>query len=135
MAHNIGTSGSDRRNPNNHPNRPTQPRIRNPAAGTPVHRVRQDQEESDSDETSGSIGSTGGSEPSEILAVPLNMARVTGNRQGYGMKRIATDFGGIKLADDVPIYRERGTTAQEERQAKNTREASKALRDRLKDES
>ena len=51
------------------------------------------------------------------------------------MKRLSTEFGGITLSDDVPIHRVRGTTAQEERQAKNTREASKALRDRLKDES
>lgn len=51
------------------------------------------------------------------------------------MKRLSTEFGGITLSDDVPIYRVRGTAAQEERQAKNTREAGKALRDRLKDES
>ena len=53
----------------------------------------------------------------------------------YGMKRLATDYGGMTLVDDVPMTRVAGATAQEERQAKNTREASKALRDRLKDES
>ena len=56
------------------------------------------------------------------------------NRQEYGMRRISTEFGGI-LLDDIPVYRAHGIAAQEERQTKNTREASKALRNRLKDES
>ena len=70
-------------------------------------------------------------EPEEIN----RMARANGNKQGYGMDRLSADFGGINLADDVPIHRAAGERQQEERQAKNTREATKALRDRLKDES
>lgn len=54
---------------------------------------------------------------------------MSGKNKHYGMRRLATDFGGMTLADDVPMIRVAGTTAQEERQAKNTREASKALRD------
>ena len=58
-----------------------------------------------------------------------------GARREYGMKRIATQFGGMSRLDDVPLNRKRGSAQEVERQSKNTREASKALRDRLKDES
>lgn len=61
-------------------------------------------------------------------------AQATMAQKEYGMKRVATQFHRIIRLDDVPVNRIRGTPQEEERQAKNTREATKALKDRLKDE-
>ena len=135
------TSGnSDRRGSRDRNDRP----IQRPAAhGTPGQQVREDQESENQDEDNGannpgepldSDDDTHAEEEDEPEEIN-RMAGANGNKQGYGMDRLSADFGGLNLTDDVPIHRAPGEPQQEERQAKNTREATKALRDRLKDES
>ena len=114
------------------------------AHGTPGEQVRAAQEDDTQDEDNGgnnprrdSLDSDDDThaEDDDPVIIINTMAGTNGSKQGYGMERLSADFGGINLTDDVPIHRAPGEPQQEERQAKNTREATKALRDRLKDES
>ena len=52
-----------------------------------------------------------------------------------GMDRVVQAMQGYWKSDDIPVHRVRGDSKQMERLTKNTREATKTLRDRLKEEN
>ena len=121
--------------PNRRPQRqPVQPNLAPDSSSS-----GEDNDNNDNNHNPGdNSGTDSGSEDTESTSSEEDLPRYAMAQSDplqWGMKRTSSQIHGLNRADEVPITRYATTAQESERQAKNTREATKTLRDRLKDEN